>query len=148
MKSVLLLNGPNLGVLGRREPELYGNKTLRQIEAACQQLGMKYGIEIAARQSNHEGQLIDWLNSGLGHVQGVIINPGGLTHTSVSLRDALAMMDIPIIEVHLTDIANREPFRQVSLISDIATEVIKGMGAQGYELAVEKMAALIGRKTA
>jgi 3-dehydroquinate dehydratase-2 len=148
MKSVLLLNGPNLAVLGRREPELYGHKTLRQIEAACQQLGQRHGIEIAARQSNHEGELIDWLNGALGHVQGIIINPGGLTHTSVSLRDALAMMQVPIIEVHLTDIANREPFRQISLISDIATEVIKGMGAQGYELAVEKMAQLITRKTA
>lgn len=144
MKNILLLNGPNLGLLGRREPEIYGTDTLRDIELRCQALGARLGLQVQFRQSNHEGQLIDWLNGAFGHVHGVIINPGGLTHTSVCLRDALSLMKVPVIEVHLSDIHAREEFRKFSFISDIASEVIMGQGPKGYELAVEKMAVMVG----
>ena len=144
MKNVFLLNGPNLGMLGKREPEIYGTETLRQIELRCQELGAKLGMQIQSRQSNHEGEMIDWLNGAFGHVHGIIINPGGLTHTSVCLRDALTMMNVPIIEVHLTDIHGREEFRRFSYISEIASEVIMGQGSKGYDMAVEKIAVLLG----
>ncbi len=140
MKNILLLNGTNLGLLGKREPEIYGHETLQQINTRCAALGKSLGLEIQSRQSNHEGELIDWLNGAMGHVHGVIINPGGLTHSSVSLRDALAMMGVPVIEVHLSNIHAREAFRHTSLISPIAVGVVCGFGAKGYELAIQAMA--------
>jgi 3-dehydroquinate dehydratase-2 len=140
VKNILLLNGPNLGLLGKREPEIYGTTTLHDIEEACQKLGARLGMIIATRHSNHEGELIDWLNAAFGRIHGVIINPGGLSHTSISLRDALALLKVPVIEVHLSNIHEREEFRRFSYISDIAAEVIMGHGAKGYEMAVEAMA--------
>lgn len=143
MKNVLLLNGPNLAMLGQREPELYGTTTLKQIEGQCFEAAQRLQMQLQARQSNHEGELVGWLNAAYGHLNGVIINPGGLSHSSVSLRDALAMLGIPIIEVHLTNIQAREPFRHHSLISGIATGVVAGFGAHGYLMAIDAMSVLL-----
>lgn len=137
---VLLLNGPNLNLLGTREPELYGSQTLADIQGACTTKAVSLGITLDARQSNHEGELIGWIQEARGRDKGIIINAGGLTHTSVSLRDALSFTALPIIEVHLSNLHKREGFRQVSLISGIAEGVIVGLGAQGYLLALEALA--------
>lgn len=138
--KLLLLNGPNLNLLGEREPELYGDQGLREIEVSLSARASRLGIELICEQSNHEGGLIDIIHQhrklGLQAVDGVIINPGGYTHTSVSLRDALIASQLPFIEIHLTNLAAREPFRQRSLISDVALGTIGGFGIYGYELAL------------
>ncbi len=141
---ILLLNGPNLNLLGTREPEIYGTETLEQINARCTERASALGIALTARQSNHEGELIDWIQQARGEYAGIIINAGGLTHTSISLRDALASVNLPTIEVHLSNLHKREGFRQMSLISGVADGIIIGLGAQGYVLALE---ALAGRLT-
>ncbi|BEI34685.1 type II 3-dehydroquinate dehydratase [Polynucleobacter sp. HIN6] len=134
--SVLLLNGPNLNLLGTREPEVYGKTTLEDITKRMAELAKNAGISLESFQSNHEGELIDRVQKakkdGIGFI---IINPGGFTHTSVALRDALAGVAIPFIEVHLSNIHQREEFRKHSYFSDLAMGVICGLGAQGYELA-------------
>ena len=136
--SVLLLNGPNLILLGTREPEVYGKTTLEDITKRMAELAKNAGISLESFQSNHEGELIDRVQKakmdGIGFI---IINPGGFTHTSVALRDALAGVAIPFIEVHLSNIHQREEFRKHSYFSDLAMGVICGLGAQGYELALE-----------
>jgi 3-dehydroquinate dehydratase-2 len=142
---VLLLNGPNLNLLGVREPELYGHETLEEIVRRCIAKATELGITLTARQSNHEGALIDWVQEAREREHGIIINAGGLTHTSVSLRDALIFTELPIIEVHLSNLHKREGFRQVSLISGIAEGVIFGLGALGYALAIEALAARLKR---
>jgi 3-dehydroquinate dehydratase-2 len=135
--NLLVLHGPNLNLLGTREPEVYGSTTLDQIDADLAQIAAEAGAKLSALQSNHEGRLIDRIHAARSDgTDFIVINPGGLTHTSVALRDALAAVALPFIEVHLSNVHRREPFRHHSYLSDIATGVIVGLGADGYRLAV------------
>lgn len=135
--NLLVLHGPNLNLLGTREPEVYGSATLAQIDADLAQIAADAGIKMLSLQSNHEGVLIDRIHAARSDGTGfIVINPGGLTHTSVALRDALAGVALPFIEVHLSNVHRREPFRHHSYLSDIAAGVIIGLGADGYRLAV------------
>ena len=137
-KNLLLLNGPNLNLLGTREPEVYGSTTLAEIEAAAVSRASAAGARLAFFQSNSEGALIDRIHAARAEgVDAIVINPGGLTHTSVALRDALAAVAIPFIEVHLSNVHAREPFRQHSYLSAIARGVICGLGADGYGMALD-----------
>ncbi len=137
-KNLLLLNGPNLNLLGIREPEVYGSTTLADIEAAAKAQAASAQAVLASFQSNHEGALIDRIQAArVEKVDAIIINPGGLTHTSVALRDALAGVAIPFIEVHISIIHKREPFRHTSFLSDIAVGVICGLGTEGYGAAID-----------
>ncbi len=136
-RSVLVIQGPNLNLLGTREPEVYGNTTLEDIHQKLTKLALTAGISLETYQSNHEGELIDCVQKAKADgISFIIINPGGFTHTSVALRDALAGVAIPFIEVHLSNIHQREEFRNHSYFSDLAMGVICGLGAQGYELAL------------
>ena len=139
-KPVYILNGPNLNLLGVREPEHYGHETLADIQKATEKVasGLGYGIEF--RQTNHEGELISLVQEAREKSSGIIINAGGYTHTSVALHDALRMADVPVIEVHLSNIYKREPFRHHSYVSPAALGVICGFGGKGYELALEALA--------
>lgn len=135
---ILVLHGPNLNLLGRREPEIYGHTTLADIHAAMESRGRAAGVQIESYQSNSEGELIDRVQAASAEgIEFIILNPGGYTHTSVALRDALAAVEIPFVEVHLSNIHARESFRKHSYFSDLAVGVICGLGAQGYELALE-----------
>jgi len=134
--EILVLHGPNLNLLGEREPEVYGRTSLADIDAKLCELAAERGAHIETFQSNHEGALIDRIQAARGRYQGIIINPGGFTHSSVALRDALVASELPVIEVHLSNTQARETFRQKSLISDIAVGQITGLGAIGYELAL------------
>ncbi|MCH8620312.1 type II 3-dehydroquinate dehydratase [Undibacterium sp. TS12] len=137
-RKLLLLNGPNLNLLGTREPATYGATTLAEIEAAAQEQAIAAGAELSFFQSNHEGALIDRIHAARNEqVDAIIINPGGLTHTSVALRDALAAVAIPFIEVHLSNVHQREAFRHHSFLSAIAKGVICGLGPEGYRLAID-----------
>ena len=136
MPRLLLINGPNLNLLGTREPERYGHRTLGQIEADLGQQAADLGLELDCFQSNHEGALVDRIQAARGEVNFILINPGAFTHTSVALRDALLGVAIPFIEVHLSNVHAREAFRQHSYFSDIAVGQIVGLGAQGYTLAL------------
>ncbi len=138
---ILVLHGPNLNLLGQREPELYGRTTLAEIEAALSALAEELGVSLESFQSNHEGALIDRIHAAIGEVDGIVINPGGLTHTSVSLRDALVGSDLPFVEVHLSNVHAREEFRRRSLISDVAVGQVAGLGPIGYELALRGLLA-------
>jgi 3-dehydroquinate dehydratase-2 len=136
--GILVLHGPNLNLLGSREPEIYGHTTLAGIHAAMSARARAAGVQLESFQSNHEGELIDRVQSARDQgVRFIIINPAAYTHTSVALRDALAAVAIPFIEVHLSNVHAREPFRKHSYFSDIAVGLISGLGAQGYELALE-----------
>jgi 3-dehydroquinate dehydratase II len=134
---LLLLHGPNLNMLGRREPAIYGSTTLDEINAALIQQAEAAGASLTAVQSNHEGVLVDTLQEHWGRLDGIIINPGALTHYGLSLRDALAAMDVPIIEVHLSNVYAREAFRHTSVVAPIATGQIAGLGWRGYALALQ-----------
>ena len=137
-KNLLLLNGPNLNLRGSREPDVYGSTTLADVEAAAKAQAAAAHAVLATFQSNHEGVLIDRIHAARGEqVDAIIINPGGLTHTSVALRDALAGVAIPFVEVHISNIHRREPFRHKSFLSDIAVGVICGLGTDGYRAAVD-----------
>ena len=137
-KHILLLNGPNLNLLGTREPEVYGRATLADVETAAVVQARAVGVQLSAFQSNHEGDLIDRIHAARQDgVDAIIINPGGLTHTSVALRDALAGVAIPFLEVHISNVHQREPFRHYSFLSAIATGVVCGLGVDGYRLAVD-----------
>jgi len=137
-KKLLLLNGPNLNVLGTREPEVYGTTTLADIEQAAVAQAQAAGAALAAFQSNHEGALIDRIHAARSEgVDFIVINPGGLTHTSVALRDALAAVAIPFVEVHISNIHQRESFRHHSFLSGIARGVICGLGTDGYRFAID-----------
>ncbi|OGA29030.1 MAG: type II 3-dehydroquinate dehydratase [Betaproteobacteria bacterium RIFCSPLOWO2_02_FULL_65_24] len=139
-RRILVLHGPNLNLLGTREPEIYGTDTLGAINARLKELGRISGALIDCFQSNHEGQLIDRVQAARNEgVVGIILNPGGLTHTSVALRDALAAVAIPFLEVHLSNIHAREPFRRHSYFSDLAIGVVCGLGSHGYEVALRHL---------
>jgi 3-dehydroquinate dehydratase-2 len=140
MKPVLVLNGPNLNLLGLREPAIYGRDTLPEIEAMIGREAARLGLTVECRQSNHEGQLIDWLHGARDTAAGVIINPGAYSHTSIALADAIAGIGLPVIEVHLSNIHARESFRHHSHVSRVANGVIVGLGSMGYVLALEAMA--------
>lgn len=137
---ILVLNGPNLNLLGRREPEIYGTQTLATIEAQTRARAEPLGLDVEFRQSNHEGELVDWIHDAAEHAQGLILNAGALTHSSVALMDAVKGVGLPCVEVHLSNIFQREPFRHHSYISPAALGMITGFGPIGYELAVEALA--------
>jgi 3-dehydroquinate dehydratase II len=142
--KIMLLNGPNLNMLGVREPGIYGSDTLDDIKASCLAKGAALGLEVDFRQSNIEGELVDWIQSARGDHAGIIINPAAYTHTSVAIMDALLAVELPVIELHLSNLAKREPFRSHSYISAVAQGVICGFGGHGYELAIDAMAKIIG----
>jgi 3-dehydroquinate dehydratase-2 len=140
--NILVLHGPNLNLLGQREPEIYGTQTLAEIDREIVQLGEQLGVQVETFQSNHEGELIDRLHLSLTDgTSGVLINPGGFTHTSVAIRDAISALKSPVVEVHLSNIHSRESFRQHSYISPVATGVICGFGHHGYLLALRAILA-------
>lgn len=143
MTTVFILNGPNLNLLGVREPAVYGHDTLGDIEERSTTRAVSLGLQIDFRQTNHEGQLVDWIQEARESADGIILNAGALTHTSIALLDALSAADLPVIEVHLSNIFRREGFRHHSYVSLAATGVICGLGAHGYELALEAIANLI-----
>jgi 3-dehydroquinate dehydratase II len=146
MPSVLVLNGPNLNLLGTREPAIYGYETLEDVARLCREAGARLGLTVDFRQSNAEHQLIDWLHEARTHVDGIVINPAALTHTSVALADALSAIDKPVIEVHISNVHKREAFRHHSFVSPIAAGIIVGCGTQGYALALERMAVLLANE--
>jgi len=141
-KTIAILNGPNLNLLGTREPEIYGNTTLAEIEGMCREAAVKQGFNVDFKQSNHEGNLIDWVQQAGREAVGIIINAAGYTHTSVALHDALKAVRIPVIEVHLSDPKARETFRHYSYIEPVAKKTICGHGAKGYVMAIEALAGL------
>ncbi len=143
MVAVLVIHGPNLNLLGEREPDVYGNITLDEINQHLVQAGGELGLEIKTFQSNHEGALIDALQEARQWAQGVVFNPGGYTHTSVALRDAIAAIRLPVVEVHLSNIFAREEFRRQSLISPVCAGIISGFGWRSYLLALHAMADLL-----
>jgi len=140
---IAVLNGPNMNMLGLRQPELYGRATLDDVEALCAETAEHLGLAIDFRQSNLEGELISWIQECRGRAAGIVINPGGYTHTSVALMDALLASDLPVIEVHVTNIHRREEFRRHSYVSKAAVGVICGLGVGGYALALTAMAELL-----
>ncbi|KAF9884819.1 hypothetical protein FE257_001235 [Aspergillus nanangensis] len=137
MPIILLINGPNLNLLGTREPHLYGSTTLRDVEEHAKSLATSYNTDLETFQSNHEGHIVDRIHSARGRVDAIIINPGALTHTSVALRDALVGTSIPFIEVHITNVHAREAFRHHSYLSEKAEAILVGLGTFGYDVAVQ-----------
>ena len=143
MKSILVIHGPNLNKLGTREPEIYGKETLGDINEKLIALGKKNDVDVQCFQSNHEGEIIDKIQAMGQKISGVIINPAAFTHTSIAIRDALSMIDIPIIEVHISNIYKREPFRHTSMISGVVLGLIAGLGIQGYMMAMEALVGIL-----
>jgi 3-dehydroquinate dehydratase-2 len=147
-KPVFILNGPNLNLLGKREPHIYGLTTLAEVEAMCRERATRLGLTISLRQTNHEGQLVDWIHEAIEGASGIIINPAAFTHTSVAILDALKNVKTPIIELHISNPHQREAFRHVSYVTLAATGMICGLGVDGYVIAVEAMARLIEARKA
>lgn len=143
-KNILILNGPNLNLLGTREPEIYGRETLADVASACTALGADLGLSVDFRQSNHEGELVTWIQQAREGCAGIILNPAAYTHTSVAILDALNMVALPVVEVHISNIHKREAFRHHSYVSGRADAVIAGAGTHGYLLALRHMAQLLG----
>jgi 3-dehydroquinate dehydratase II len=146
VKPIYVLNGPNLNRLGSREPDIYGSTTLAQVEAQCRQAAGKRPIDF--RQTNHEGQIVDWIHEAIDRASGIVINPAGYSFTSIAILDALKMFPGPIVEVHITNIHRREALYHRSLVSTVATAVIAGLGAQGYAVAVRSMEEMLRTGTA
>ncbi|MSP87576.1 MAG: type II 3-dehydroquinate dehydratase [Alphaproteobacteria bacterium] len=145
--KIMVLNGPNLNMLGTRQPEIYGYDTLADIEGRLRKLAKVHGLDLAFRQSNHEGELVTWIQEARTSCAGIIINPAAYTHTSVAILDALLTCDMPVIELHLSNPHTREEFRHRSFVSPIVKGIICGFGAHGYELAFEAVARLVGPKS-
>ena len=141
MTSILILNGPNLNLLGTRQPEVYGKTTLADVEALCREKAKTLGFDVAFEQSNHEGALIDLIHAAKGKHAGVVLNAGAYTHTSIALMDAIASVELPVVEVHLSNIHAREEFRHRSYIAPVALGQICGVGAQGYLMALDALKA-------
>ncbi len=140
---ILVIHGPNLNMLGKREPETYGHTTLDEVNAELQTLGQSLELDVETFQSNHEGEIIDRIQQAMGTCAGLIINPAAYTHSSIAIRDALLLLDVPIIEVHISDISKRESFRHTSMISDITAAQLMGHGVQGYSMALEMIAEMM-----
>ncbi len=145
-KPIYVLNGPNLNLLGAREPDLYGTATLDDVRQLCESRARRHGADVVFRQTNHEGELIDWVQKARTHARALVINPAGYGHTSIALLDALKTLSIPIVECHLSNPAARETFRQTTFVALAATGVVSGFGARSYELALEACAGLLARK--
>lgn len=141
-RTIHILNGPNLNLLGKRQPEIYGHETLADVERDCTRLAAELGVEIRFLQSNHEGQIIDWIHQARDEAAGIVINPAAFTHTSVAILDALKAFDGPVIEVHVSNVHQRETFRHHSYVSLRADGVIAGCGTEGYRLALRRVASL------
>lgn len=149
LQNVLVIHGPNLNMLGKREPAIYGKTTLNEINKKLKEAAKNLEVAVDTFQSNHEGEIVEKIQDAMGKYQGLIINPAAYTHTSIAIRDALLLLDIPIIEIHLSNIYKRESFRNKSMIADIATGQISGFGILGYLMALESIATMIsiqGRK--
>lgn len=145
-RTIYVLNGPNLNLLGTREPEIYGRSNLKDVEKLCAKAAEAHGFAIDFRQSNHEGDIVDWIQeAGAKNILGVVLNPGGLTHTSVSVHDAIKGIKVPVIETHISNIHAREPWRNHSYVSFAAKAVICGFGINGYALAIDGLAELAGK---
>jgi 3-dehydroquinate dehydratase-2 len=144
-QKILVINGPNLNMLGKREPGIYGRQTLDEINARLTARAKKLDLELEAFQSNYEGHIVEKIQQARDTFDGILINPAAYTHTSVAIRDALVMLDIPVVEIHLSNIQKREPFRHTSLISDIVQAHISGFGPHGYILALEGLAQILSR---
>jgi 3-dehydroquinate dehydratase-2 len=146
-KTVYVLNGPNLNLLGTREPETYGRATLEDVETLCREAARRHGFEVKFRQSNHEGEIVDSIQeAGAEGAAGIVINAGAYTHTSVAIRDAIAAVEVPVIEVHISNVFARERFRHRSHIAPVAKASLCGFGVDGYALAIDGLAALIGAR--
>jgi len=143
-KPIFILNGPNLNLLGQRQPQVYGKATLEDVAEGCASVAEELGLTIRFHQSNHEGQIIDWIHQARSDGAGIIINPAAYTHTSIALFDALSAFDGPVLEVHISNIHRRETFRHHSFVSPRADGVIAGFGTEGYLLALRRMATLLG----
>ncbi|HEY9312967.1 type II 3-dehydroquinate dehydratase [Williamsia sp.] len=141
---VLLLNGPNLNTLGTRQPEIYGSDSLDDVVALATATAAEYGFAVDARQTNHEGEMLEWIQQSRGQISGIVINPAAWTHTSIALRDALVIPEVPVIEVHISNVHAREEFRHTSYVSPIASGVIAGLGIRGYEFAIRRIVDLVG----
>ena len=145
-KKILVIHGPNLNMLGKRETHIYGHESLAEIDARLKEKGEELGVDVETFQSNHEGAIVDKIQQAVDIVHGVVINPAAYTHTSVAIRDALAMLDIPLVEIHLSNIYRREPFRHQSMIADIVAARIAGFGSHGYILALEGLVGVLSRR--
>jgi len=142
-RNVLVIHGPNLNMLGTREPDIYGHQTLEEIDAALTAQADRLGLHIETFQSNHEGDMVDKIQQAHDSFHGIIINPAAYTHTSIAIRDALSLLNIPVVEVHLSNIYKRESFRRTSMISAVVTAQISGFGSHGYLLALEGLALVL-----
>ena len=142
-KKILVIHGPNLNMLGKREPHIYGHESLDEINIGLQARGDQLGLEVETFQSNHEGVIVDRIQQAMGNCHGIVINPAAYTHTSVAIRDALAMLEIPVIEIHLSNIHKRESFRHQSMIADIVAARIAGFGSHGYILGLEGLVKML-----
>ena len=143
MATVYVLNGPNLNLLGTREPGIYGSTTLADVEKLCREAAARLDLDVDFRQSNHEGDLVDWIHqAGRGVADGTVLNPGAYTHTSIALHDAISGTGVPVVECHISNVHAREPFRHHSYVSPVARAIVVGFGVAGYPLAIEGLARL------